>query len=115
MGISHRDDDMRAARERAQRDREAVADAIETIAQFNARLAAGKPIWAWPTIGAALATRHIWLVVACEACDTITELDLSVKRRDPDASIRVALADVRCPRCNGHGRPRIAGLGKFAN
>jgi hypothetical protein len=27
----------------------------------------------------------------------------------PEASIRVALRDVRCPRCNGYGRPRIVG------
>jgi hypothetical protein len=33
-----------------------------------------------------------------------------VKRRDPDALIRVALNDVRCPRYNGHGRTRIVGL-----
>lgn len=32
-----------------------------------------------------------------------------MKPRDPDASVRVALREVTCPRCNGHGRPRIAG------
>jgi hypothetical protein len=33
-----------------------------------------------------------------------------MKPRDPDASIRVALNDVRCPRYNGHGRIRITAL-----
>jgi hypothetical protein len=42
-------------------------------------------------------------VITCDACGTITELDLTVKRRDPNASIRVALEDVRCPRCRGDG------------
>jgi hypothetical protein len=47
------------------------------------------------------------------ACDTAIDLDLTVKRRDPDAPIRVALNDVQCPRCNGHGRTRIAGLSRY--
>ena len=38
------------------------------------------------------------------------DLDLRVKPRDLDASIRVALCDVRCPRSNGHDRPRIIAL-----
>jgi len=61
------------------------------------------------TISAALASKHHWLIIACDACGTIIDLDLTVKRRDPDAPIRVALNDVRCPRCNGHGRTRIIG------
>jgi hypothetical protein len=44
---------------------------------------------------------------------TVIDLDLTVKRRDPDASIRVALNDVRCPRCNGHGRTRIVGPSRY--
>ena len=47
-------------------------------------------------------------------CNTITELDLRVKRLDPDASIRVVRRDVCCPRCNGNGRPRILALAKFS-
>lgn len=31
-------------------------------------------------------------------------------RGGPPPSIRVVLRDVRCPRCNGHGRPRIVAL-----
>ena len=57
--------------------------------------------------------KHHWLVIACDACDTIIDLDLTVKRRDPDALIRVALNDVRCPRCNGHGLTRIVGLSRY--
>jgi hypothetical protein len=36
-----------------------------------------------------------------------------VKRRDPNATIRIALDDVRCPRCNGHGRTRIVALSRY--
>jgi hypothetical protein len=40
------------------------------------------------------------------------DLDLRVKSRDPEASIRVALRDVQCPRCNGYGHPRIIALSR---
>ena len=113
MATNQRRPQMLADMARAARDREAVADALATIEHFNARLAAGKPAWFWPTIGAALVTKHHWLVIACDTCSTIIEMDLSVKRRDPHASIRVALNDVRCPRCNGQGRSRIVKLAKF--
>jgi hypothetical protein len=102
MGTNHRRPQMLADMARAARDREAVADALATIEQFNARLAAGQPAWFWPTISAALVTKHHWLVIARDSCGTMIEMDLTVKRRDPDASIRVALRDVRCPRCNGN-------------
>jgi hypothetical protein len=42
----------------------------------------------------------------------VVDLDLSVKPRDPEASIRIALRDVQCPRCNGYGRPRIIALAR---
>jgi hypothetical protein len=45
-------------------------------------------------------------------CGTVIDLDSSVKPRDPEASIRVALRDVQCPRCNGHGRPHIIALAR---
>src|SRR5262245_44087421 len=95
---------------RAARDeREAVA----VVRRFNAMASAGGRVWFWPTVGAALASRHHWLVVACDACGTVVDLDLRVKRRDPNASVRVALREVTCPRCNGHGRPRITGLAQW--
>jgi hypothetical protein len=36
------------------------------------------------------------LIVGCDSCGTVVDLDLSVKPRDPEASIRVALRDVQC-------------------
>ena len=113
MEINQRLPQMLANMARAARDREAIADALATIEQFNGRVTAGKSAWFWPTIGAALVTKHHWLVIACDSCGTIIEMDLTVKRRDPDASIRAALRDVCCPRCNGHGRTRIAKVAKF--
>jgi hypothetical protein len=64
-------------------------------------------------IAAALTSKHHWLIIACDSCDTVIDLDLTVKRRDPNAPIRIALDDVRCPRCNGHGRTRIVALSRY--
>jgi hypothetical protein len=75
MGISHRGDNIRATMQRAARDHAALADALATVEQFNARLATGKLAWFWPTIAAVLATKHHWMVIACDSCQTITELD----------------------------------------
>jgi hypothetical protein len=84
-----------------------------TVEQFNARLAAKKSAWFWSTIGAALTSKHHWLVIVCDSCETIIDLDLTVKRRDPNAPICVALDDVLCPRCNGHGRTRVMALSRY--
>ena len=97
----------------APEEREAYEDALAIVRQFNARLSAKKTAWFWPTVSAALASKHHWLIIACDACDSVIDLDLTMKRRDPDAPIRLALNDVRCPRCNGHGRTRIVGLSRY--
>ena len=96
--------------ERMRAQWEAERDALATVRRFNARLSAKGSAWFWPKITAALTAKHPWLVIACDACGTVVDLDLRVKPRDPEASVRVALRDVRCPRCNGHGRPRIVAL-----
>src|SRR5215469_3153139 len=88
------------------------ATRLATVRRFNATLSTKGKAWLWPKIGAALTSKHHWLVIACDACDTVVDLDLRVKPRDPEASIRVALCDVQCPRCNEHGRPRIIALAK---
>ena len=97
---------------RMKRDWAAQRAALAVVRRFNA--ANGKA-WFWPKIAAALVSRHHWLVVACDACDTVVDLDLRVKPRDPEASIRVALREVFCPRCNGHRRPRIIALAQTAS
>lgn len=107
-----RNDELREYVAQIQRDHKAQADALATIRDFNARLSARGRIWSWPTIAAALVAKNHWLVIACDSCETVVDLDLRVKPRDPEASIRVALRDVRCPRCNGHGRPRIVALAR---
>ena len=94
MGYNARNDEIRDNVERMRREREAYEDALATVEQFNTRLEAKKSAWFWPTIAAALISRHHWLIIACDSCGTVIDMDLTVKRRDPDAPIRIALDDV---------------------
>jgi hypothetical protein len=96
--------------ERMRQAWQAEREALATVRRFNAVLSTKRRAWFWPKIAAALTSKHHWLVVVCDACGTVVDLDLRVKPRDPEASIRVALREIRCPRCSGHGRPRIAAL-----
>ena len=89
-----------------------LSTASDSSRRFNARLSAKGYVWFWPKIAAALTSKHHWLVIACDSCGMITDLDLTMKPRDPEASIRVALRGVQCPRCAGSpiiGPPQRAG------
>jgi hypothetical protein len=114
MPERYRHDRSEEIHDNMERMRRAWADerhALATVRRFNATVSAkhGK-VWFWPTVGVALTAKHPWLVVACDSCATLTDLDLRVKPRKPDAPINAALADVQCPRCNGHSRSRIFAL-----
>jgi len=99
--------------EKMRRAWEAERGALATVRRFNAIMSTKGYVWFWPKITAAITAKHPWLVVACDGCGTVVDLDLRVKPRDQEASIRVALRDVRCPRCNGHGRPRVLALARL--
>lgn len=107
-----REFEMRNNIERVKHAREVEQDALGIVRAFNARLSTKRSAGFRPTVATAINAKHPWLVILCESCGGVTDLDLRVKPRDPEASIRVALRDMRCPRCNGHGRPRIAGLAR---
>jgi len=70
MGYNRRNDEIRDNIERMRREREAYSDALATVEQFNARLAAKKSAWFWPTIAAALVSKHHWLIIVCDSCGT---------------------------------------------
>jgi hypothetical protein len=96
--------------ERMKRAQEDERAALAVVNDFNAQIAARGSAWFWPKITTALTARCPWVVIACDSCGMQGDLDLRMKPRDPEASIRVVLHDFRCLRCNGHGRPRVAGL-----
>jgi hypothetical protein len=102
MGYNARNDKIRdnVARMRAQW--EAERDALATVRRFNARLSARGYSWFWPKITAAITAKHPWLVITCDSCGMVVDMDLRIKPRNPEASIRIALRDVCCPRCNGN-------------
>ena len=103
MGYNARNDEIRDNVTRMKREWEAQRGALATVRRFNAILSAKGYVWFWPKITAALTSKHHWLIINCDSCGTVADLDLRVKPRDPEASIRVALRDVQCPRCNGYG------------
>ena len=115
MGYNARNDEIRDNVTRMRREWEAQRDALATVRRFNATLSATGSSWFWPKIAAALTPKHHWLVINCDSCGTVIHLDLRVKPRDQEASVRVALRDVQCPRCNGHGRLRIIALAQTAS
>ena len=92
------------------REQQDKAEALPIIESFNAKLEAGRDPFFMPTIRAALITGRHWLIVVCRSCGTVIDLDLRVRPRPAEATILIALRDVRCPRCNGHGRPGILRL-----
>jgi hypothetical protein len=112
MGYNARNDEIRDNVTRMRRDWQAQREALAAVRRFNATLSAKGRAWFWPKIAAALVSKHHWLVINCDSCGTVMDLDLRVKPRDPEASVRVALRDVQCPRCNGYGRPRIIALAR---
>src|SRR4029434_5475281 len=104
MGYNARNDEIRDNVTRMRREWEAQRGALTTVRRFNATLSATGYALFWPKIVAALTSKHHWLIIACDSCGTVVDLDLRVKPRDPEASIRIALRDVQGARCNVYGR-----------
>src|SRR5262245_5180460 len=98
---------------RMQREWEAQRGALATVRRFNATLPLKAMFGSGRRLQRALTLKHHWLLINCDSCGTVVDLDLRVKPRDPEASIRVVLRDVQCPRCNGYGRPRIIALARY--
>ena len=96
MGYNARNDEIRDNVTRMRREWEAQRGSLATVRRFNATLSAKGYVWFWPKIAAALTSKHHWLIINCDSCGTVIDLDLRVKPRDPEASIRVALRDVQC-------------------
>jgi hypothetical protein len=115
MGYNACNDEIRDNITRMRQEWEAQRGALATVRRLNATLSAKGYVWFWPKIAAALTSKHHWLVIACDSRETVVDLDLRVKPRDLEESIRVALREVQCPRCNGHGRPRIIPLARHVS
>lgn len=91
MGYNARNDEIRDNITRMRREWEAQRGALATVRRFNAILSAKRAVWFWPKIVAALVSKHHWLVIACNSCGTVVDLDLRVKPRDPRVPAMPAL------------------------
>jgi hypothetical protein len=112
MGYNARNDEIRGNVVRIKREWQAQQDALATVRRCNPRFSTKRNTWSWQKICEALSSKHHRLVITCDSCGTVVDLDLRVRPSDPEASVRVALRDVRCPRCKGYGQPRIIALSR---
>ena len=113
MGYNARNDEIRDNVTRMRREWEAQRGSLATVRRFNATLSAKGYVWFWPKIAAALTSKHHWLIINCDSCGTVIDLDLRVKPRDPEASIRVALRDVQCLDTAVHASLRWRSMRRF--
>ena len=90
MGYNARNDEICDNVTRMRREWEAQRGALATVRRFNAILSAKGYVWFWPKIAAALTSKHHWLIINCDSCGTVVDMDLRVKPRDPEASVRSA-------------------------
>jgi hypothetical protein len=95
MGYNARNDEIRDNVTRMRREWEAQRGALATVRRFNAILSAKGYVWFWPKIAAALTSKHHWLIINCDGCGTVVDMNLLVKPRDPKGSVRIALRDVQ--------------------
>jgi hypothetical protein len=89
-----------AEAKRAEAERKAVADAQKIVAIWNARLAGGRELWFYPTIGAAISAGIPWLSFSCPACGQAGSLDLRTLDRHQGASISSLIPLLSCRRCS---------------
>ena len=84
MGKGERSDNIKLASIRAALDRATVAEALNLVEAWNAKLAAKQPPQFSPTIGCAINAGMPWLRLHCPGCRQVYELDLRrvVRPRD---------------------------------
>ena len=70
MGYNARNDEIRDNITRMRREWEAQRGALATVRRLNAIMSSKGRAWFWPAIGAALVSKHHWLVINCDSCGT---------------------------------------------
>jgi hypothetical protein len=83
-GLQRTQDEIRDNVTRMRREWEAQRGSLATVRRYNATLSAKGYVWFWPKIAAALTSKHHWLIINCDSCGTVVDLDLRVKPRDPE-------------------------------
>ena len=99
MGYA-RNDEIRDNVTRMRREWEAQRGALATVRRFNAIMSSKGHAWFWPTIAAALVSKHHWLVINRDSCGTVIDLDLREQPMSALLPIATAKAKFRkrpCP------------------
>ena len=86
-----------------QRANELREEAARIIAFWNQQLAAREPPLFSPTLFAALISKHHWLHVWCQGCDSIARIDLRVVPRPQSVTMHEIVRKLSCQRCRGQG------------
>jgi hypothetical protein len=114
MGTNYRRLDMLEQRVRDSVTVEAVRDAKRVVGIWNARHAANRDLWFYPTIGAAIAAACPWLRFYSPACRQIGEVDLRKLDRHRGATIDLIPA-LSCRRSPHPPFARLLGLASLPN
>jgi hypothetical protein len=89
-----------AKAKRLELDRKATADAQKIVAIWNARQAGGRPLWFYPTIGAAIEVGLPWLTFSCPGCGQYASVDLRTLDRHHGGAISGLIPSLSCRRCS---------------
>jgi hypothetical protein len=99
MGTNERRLGMLEKRARDAISDKAAREARRVVGIWNARHAANRDLWLYPTIGAAIAAECPWLRFHCPACRQIAEVDLRKLDRHRDGKIESLIPALSCRPC----------------
>jgi hypothetical protein len=108
MSTNHRRLEMLEKRTRDVVTAREVCEAKRIVGIWNARHAANRDLWFYPTIDAAIAAECPWLRFYSPACRHIGEVDLRKLDRHRGATIESLIPALSCRRCRPN--PPIAKL-----
>lgn len=72
------------------------------VRRFNATLSAKGYVWFWPKIAAALVSKHHWLVIACDRCDTVVGVKGHNRTKCGAAKASIGISSSGSARDNQH-------------
>jgi hypothetical protein len=81
------------------------------VGNFNARIAEKRRILTVPTVECAMLAGHPWLHVVCRRCETVSAIDLTFRKSNPNLPVTAVVPKFECSMCEGrHPIPRVLKL-----
>jgi hypothetical protein len=81
MGYNARNDESATTSRGCSASEKRNAARWRPVRRFNSTLSAKGYVWFWPKITASLTSKHHWLVIVCDSCETVVDLDSRVLKR----------------------------------